>query len=56
MSNLAWWLIPIGATVLAIVFVMLRSRPSKPTTPTDSMESLRRMQKAMERPLPGDDS
>jgi hypothetical protein len=56
MSNLAWWLIPIGATVLAIAFVMLRSRPRKPATPTDSMKSLRRMRQAIERPLPGDDS
>lgn len=53
MSALAWWLIPLGATVLAVLFVMLRSRPAKPTTAEDSMERLRRMQEAMERPLPG---
>lgn len=53
MSALLWWLIPIGATVLALVFVLLRSRPAKPTAPSDSMERLRRMQEAMERPLPG---
>lgn len=52
MATLAWWLIPIGATVLAVAFVMLRSRPSKPTTAEDSMETLRRMQQAMERPMP----
>lgn len=52
MSALAWWLIPIGATVLAVLFVMLRARPAKPTTAEDSMASLRRMQRAMERPLP----
>ena len=52
MSALAWWLIPIGATVLADLFVMLRSRPSKPTSAEDAMTSLRRMQEAMERPLP----
>ena len=52
MSALAWWLIPIGATVLAVLFVMLRSRPAKPTTTEDSMERLRRMQEAMERPMP----
>jgi flavin-dependent dehydrogenase len=51
-SALAWWLIPLGATVLAVGFVMLRSRPSKPTTAEDAMERLRRMQEAMERPLP----
>jgi len=47
-----WWLIPLGATVLAVLFVMLRSRPTKPTTAEDSMERLRRMQQAMERPMP----
>lgn len=52
MSALAWWLIPLGATVLAVAFVALRSRPSKPTTAEDSMERLRRMQEAMERPMP----
>jgi len=51
-SALAWWLIPLGATVLAVAFVALRSRPSKPTTAEDSMERLRRMQEAMERPMP----
>lgn len=56
MSNLLWWLIPIGATVLAIGFVMLRSRPSRPATPADGMNSLRRMKNAIERPLPGDKS
>ena len=51
-SALAWWLIPIGATVLAVLFVMLRSRPAKPTTAEDAMERLRRMQEAMDRPMP----
>ena len=52
MSALAWWLIPLVATVLAVAFVALRSRPSKPTTAEDSMARLRRMQEAMERPMP----
>ena len=47
MSALAWWLIPLVATVLAVLFVMLRSRPEKPTTAEDAMERLRRMQEAM---------
>jgi hypothetical protein len=51
-SALAWWLIPLAATVLAVLFVMLRSRPAKPTTAEDSMQRLRRMQEAMERPMP----
>ena len=53
MSALAWWLIPLGATVLAVLAVTLRSRPSRPTTAEDSMARLRRMQQAMERPMPG---
>lgn len=52
MQALLWWLIPLGATVLAVLFVMLRSRPAKPTTAEDSMQRLRRMQEAMERPMP----
>lgn len=52
MSALAWWLIPLVATILAVLFVMLRSRPAKPTTAEDSMQRLRRMQEAMERPMP----
>ena len=52
MSALAWWLIPIVATVLAVLFVMMRSRPAKPLTAEDGMTSLKRMQEAMERPLP----
>jgi len=51
-SALAWWLIPLAATVLAVLFVMMRSRPEKPTTTEDSMLRLRRMQEAMERPMP----
>jgi cytochrome c-type biogenesis protein CcmH/NrfF len=52
-SALAWWLIPVGATVLAVLAVTLRSRPSRPTTTEDSMARLQRMQQAMERPMPG---
>ena len=52
MSALAWWLIPLVATILAVLFVMLRSRPAKPTTAEDSMARLKRMQEAMERPMP----
>ncbi len=52
MSALAWWLIPLIATVLAAAFLALRSRPDKPTTAEDAMESMRRMQEAMERPMP----
>ena len=51
-SALLWWLIPIGATVLAVAWAMYRARPERPTEAIDGMEHLRRMQLAMERPLP----
>jgi len=54
-SALLWWLIPIGATVLAVLYVMYRSRPEKPIEAHDGMERLRRMQDAMQRPLPTED-
>jgi hypothetical protein len=53
-SALAWWLIPLVATILAVAFVALRSRPAKPATPADGMDRLRRMQQAMERPMPSE--
>lgn len=49
-----WWLIPIGATVLAVLFVMLRGRPTKPTSARDSVGNLKAMQQAMQRPLPSE--
>lgn len=52
MSALLWWLIPIGATVLAVAWAMYRARPERPTEAIEGMEHLRRMQLAMERPLP----
>jgi len=51
-SALLWWLIPIGATVLAVAWAMYRARPERPTEAIEGMEHLRRMQLAMERPLP----
>ncbi|MFM7144944.1 MAG: hypothetical protein ACKOW5_01250 [Actinomycetales bacterium] len=52
MSALLWWLIPIGATVLAVAWAIYRARPERPTEAIEGMEHLRRMQLAMERPLP----
>lgn len=54
MSALAWWLIPIAATVIAVVWATLRSRPEPPIEAEEGMEQLRRMQEAMRRPLPGE--
>ena len=47
-------LIDAGATVLAVLFVVYRSRPEKPQGPQDGMASMERMKQAMERPLPDD--
>ena len=54
-SVLLWWLIPIGITVLAVLWAGLRARPKKPAEGHDGMASLRRFQDAMERPLPSAD-
>jgi len=53
-SALLWWLIPVGATVLAVAWAMYRARPERPTEAIEGMEHLRRMQMAIQRPLPGD--
>jgi hypothetical protein len=51
-SALAWWLIPIGATVLATLFVIFRNRPSRPIRTSEGLSSMRAMRRAMEKPLP----
>lgn len=51
-NALMWWLLPLGATALAIAWVMLRSRPERPTQPHEGMESLQRMRQALEKPMP----
>ena len=52
-SALAWWLIPIGVTALAILFVVLRNRPARPTRTADGIQSMKEMRRAMRRPHPG---
>lgn len=54
MSALVWWLIPIGATILAVLWAMHRARPERPAEADDAMIGLRRFQQAMSRPMPGD--
>lgn len=51
MQALAWWLIPIVATVLAVVWLSFRARPRPPVDAHDSMEERERFRAAMERPL-----
>lgn len=50
-----WWLIPLVATVLAITWAAWRARPERPIEGHDAMENLRRLQIAMERPMPPKD-
>ena len=45
-----------GATVLAVAWAIYRARPERPTEAIEGMEHLRRMQLAMERPLPQEQS
>ncbi len=52
MSALLWWLIPLGATVAAVLWATFHARPDKPMEGHDGMARLRRFQNAMERPLP----
>ncbi|CAB4934738.1 MAG: hypothetical protein F2836_04490 [Actinobacteria bacterium] len=52
MSALIWWLFPISATIIAVLWATLRSRPEKPTEANKGMANLRRLADAMERPMP----
>ncbi|NQU37699.1 MAG: hypothetical protein HQ526_08925 [Actinobacteria bacterium] len=53
MSVLAWWLIPILATSVAIVWVWWRSREgASETGRVTSAKELEKMARALEKPLP----
>lgn len=52
MSALAWWLIPLGATLLALVWAAMRSRPRRAVDPHSSIADMDRFRAAMGRPLP----
>jgi hypothetical protein len=47
MSALAWWLIPIGATVLAIAWASWASRPKPPANVHDTLQSYERFRRAL---------
>lgn len=51
MQALAWWLIPIVATLLAVVWVSVRNRPRPPVDTHESLEEHERFRAAMERPV-----
>lgn len=52
MSALMWWLIPLGATFLALGYAMYRGRPERPMEGQEGMQTLRAFQEAMNRPMP----
>ncbi|MBU6311595.1 MAG: hypothetical protein KGN38_03600 [Actinomycetales bacterium] len=52
MSALLWWLIPVGATLLALAWAALRSRPRRPLDTHSSLGDMARFRAAMRRPMP----
>lgn len=52
MSALLWWLIPIGATLLALGWAAMRSRPRRTVDTHESVTGMMRFTEAMRRPLP----
>ena len=44
---MAWWLIPILATLLAVMWVTWRARPRGPVDPHDSLAAHRRFTEAL---------
>lgn len=49
---MAWWLIPIVATLLAVVWVTWRGRPRRRVDPHDSLAAHRRFTEALSPPTP----
>jgi hypothetical protein len=50
MSAIAWWLIPLLATLAAIVWVSWRSRPRPPEDTHEAIEAREKFRRAMEEP------
>lgn len=46
-AAMAWWLIPIIATLSAVAWVTWRARPRRPVDPHDSLAAHRRFTEAM---------
>jgi hypothetical protein len=51
-SALMWWLIPIGATLLALLWAAWRSRPARQVDMHTSIHEQARFKAAMKRPMP----
>lgn len=55
MSALMWWLIPLGATLLALAWAASRSRPRRAADTHETVGDMARFRAAMDRPLPSED-
>ena len=53
MSALAWWIVPVVATIGAIAYVTWRGRPRPPEDTHEAIESRERFRRAMEQGVPG---
>ena len=49
---MAWWLIPITATLLAIAWVTWTARPRRPASPHNTLAAHRRFTEALSPPTP----
>ena len=49
MSALAWWVLPVVATALAIGYISWRSRPGPPQDTHDAIEAREKFRRAMEK-------
>ncbi len=52
-SVLAWWLIPLGLTMIALGWALFRARPRKPLEIDEAIAVRNRVREALERPMPG---
>jgi hypothetical protein len=51
---MAWWLVPITATLLAIAWVTWSARPRRPADPHDTLAAHRRFTEALSPATPKD--
>lgn len=50
---LAWWLIPLGLTMIALGWALFRARPRRPLEIDEAIAVRNRVREALERPMPG---
>jgi hypothetical protein len=48
MSAITWWLPPIAATLIAVLWVVLANRPRRPADTHETLEDYQRFKAAME--------